>query len=164
MKLNFLDIEASGLHDTSYPIEIAVLMHSGEIYEWLLKPMPKWTYWDVKAEKDCHNLTRSFLIKAGLDATEVATKLNRLLDGEIIYSDAQYWDSFWITKLFTDTDVKCLFEVHAIQDLMSPNRATRFNHVKSQLDNSGSVKHRAKEDVLQLANLSRRFIGGDLRS
>ena len=35
--MNLLDIEASGLHDASHPIEIAVLVNGRQVHEWVIK-------------------------------------------------------------------------------------------------------------------------------
>ena len=159
--INLIDIEASGLHQDSHPIEIAILV-DGNIHEWLISPLDSWSHWDTKAETDCHGISQGTLVSNGTKPVIVANALNNLLSGEIIYSDAEVWDEMCIKRLFKDTEIICNFVVHPVQDLMSPNRAMRFNHLKSVLNQDGKIRHRARHDVLQLAGLAKRFMGGDL--
>ncbi len=72
-----IEIEASGLHFDSYPIEIAVLLE-GHIHSWLIRPEPNWTYWSEDSEK-LHGITREHLANNGLPVSEVVELLNSLL-------------------------------------------------------------------------------------
>ena len=157
MELLFIDIEASGLHLDSYPIEIAVLDHNHTIHEWLIKPLADWTYWDPHAER-IHGISRSTLLAQGTDPATVATELNSFFHGKVLYSDAQQWDLMWTQILFYDTGIKLKFEVHPIQSLMSPMQATAFARHKERLSVEGGIKHRAADDAIQLAAISEQFI------
>lgn len=46
--LTFLDIEATGIHEDSYPIEIGWVDTEGNESSFLIKPIPEWTHWDLK--------------------------------------------------------------------------------------------------------------------
>lgn len=96
-----IDVEASGLHFDSYPIEIAVLKN-GETRSWLIKPEPNWKYWCDVAE-GLHGISREILFSEGLLAFEVVEQLNAFLsdfDG-VLYSDADRWDIDWIDTLYS---------------------------------------------------------------
>jgi hypothetical protein len=41
--INLIDIEASGLHFDSYPIEIAIRVNN-KLHGWLIKPEPDWQF------------------------------------------------------------------------------------------------------------------------
>lgn len=96
----FIDIEASGLHFDSYPIEIAVLK-GDEIRSWLIKPEATWQYWSETAEQ-MHGISREILIKDGISCNTVVEQLNEFLldfDG-VLYSDAYQWDIDWVDTLY----------------------------------------------------------------
>lgn len=61
----FGDIEASGLDEASYPIEIGWSLPDGRTRSFLIKPEPEWTHWDEAAE-DLHGISREELEKSGL--------------------------------------------------------------------------------------------------
>ena len=158
MQLLFVDIEASGLHLDSYPIEFAVLDENGKIHEWLIKPLQDWSYWDPRAEL-IHGISRETLAKKGMEPALVATELNKRFRRKVLYSDAQQWDLMWTQILFYDTRIKLEFEIHAIQSLMSSDQIKQFARHKEQLSMQGKIKHRAADDAKQLALISQRFIG-----
>ena len=147
MRYSLVDVEATGLHDDSYPIEIAVL-HKGNLYEWLIAPLDGWIHWDKVAEMECHGLSRETKITKGINASFVANTLNRLLCSTTAYSEAAVWDEEWINRLFSDNGIIQAFPVHPIQDLMLQNRATRFNHMKHTLSQDDAIAHLVGKDVM----------------
>ena len=66
----FIDVEASGLGNTSYPIEVAWNDAEGLITNHLVKPEPQWTSWDPEAER-IHGITKEQLEKDGISAGEL---------------------------------------------------------------------------------------------
>ncbi len=143
-----IDIEASGLHFDSYPIEVAARVN-GEIKSWLIRPEPNWTYWCNTAES-MHEISRDELFSSGLSALTVAQELNTFLsqtDG-LVYSDAVNWDSDWIHTLFHAAGEPQLFHMLSLYDLLEPSQHNKFNDIKMQLASSGKFRqHRAAEDV-----------------
>ncbi|WP_246439415.1 hypothetical protein [Teredinibacter franksiae] len=143
-----IDIEASGLHFSSYPIEVAVLLR-GECKSWLIKREPKWQYWCEIAES-MHGISRAELEREGLPAFEVAIQLNEFLSESdaVLYSDAQRWDEDWIDTLYFAAKIERHFCVRSIYDLMGSDKAPLFAAQKTLLAESGRYRHhRAAEDV-----------------
>ncbi|MBF0420060.1 MAG: hypothetical protein HQL78_07830 [Magnetococcales bacterium] len=99
-----VDLEASGLHDDSYPTEVGWInpIVDGEPTSFLIKPSERWlkTKWDKEAEK-LTGITRELLINEGHSIHDVAINLKRILDSsEVILSDAPEWDRHWMQVLF----------------------------------------------------------------
>jgi len=157
--IRFIDIEASGLHEGSYPIEIAWAdpMLGGQCF--LIKPMPGWGErdWSYESER-VHGIPRARLLAEGIDAVEAAERLNAALRGKEVYSDAPNYDGMWLWRLFNDTKVRPLFtlehefslligfmdgpealDIELIDDLRS-KVAKRYPHT-----------HRADADALLMA-------------
>lgn len=147
----FLDIEASGLHFDSYPIEIA-LLQDGRMRSWLIRPEAKWTHWCEQAQA-MHGLSRAMLTAQGLPAKTVAAQLNEFLaDGNgLVYSDACAWDEDWINTLFHAAGEVRQFHLLQIEDLLEEEQSARFHQALRELQASGDHRrHRAGQDVAML--------------
>lgn len=144
----FVDIEASGLHFDSYPIEIALRIDQ-KTHTWLIKPEPTWHYWSPEAEA-LHGISLSYLDENGFPAAQVAAEINSLLsetDG-ILYSDAAEWDWDWMKVLYDSVHISPCFIVLPIQDLMDQTQQGLFANALKELKDSGSFQiHRAFDDV-----------------
>ena len=146
-----IDIEASGLHFDSYPIEIAVLK-GNEVQSWLIKPEPAWTYWCEIAES-LHGISRETLFREGRPAVEVVQQLNEFLLGfdGALYSDADRWDVDWVDTLYFATRQARPFHIASIYDLLSVVEARRFQELIAQLPTQERYRHhRAASDVKML--------------
>ena len=143
-----IDLEASGLHFDSYPIEVAVRV-KGVTKSWLIRPEPNWTHW-CKTAESLHGITRAELVANGLPPLQVAQELNNVLsqtDG-LIYSDAAQWDSDWINTLYHSAKEPQLFHIISLYDLLEPEQRILFDDQKVKLTSSGKFRqHRAAEDV-----------------
>ncbi len=143
-----VDLEASGLHFDSYPIEIALrICH--KTYKWLIKPENDWHYWSKEAES-LHGISQNYLSNHGISAFQVANEINSCLSKTtgIIYSDAAEWDNDWMKKLFHVTGISPCFIILCIQDLMNTAQQDAFTNKLDQLAKSGNYKmHRAGDDV-----------------
>lgn len=143
-----VDVEASGLHIDSYPVEIAVLA-AGVVSSWLIVPEPGWRYWDPVAE-EMHGITRKMLREQGTRAAKVARELNATVRslGGVVYSDAAHWDRDWIMTLYIATGISCEFQVLPLQGLLDDTQHQRFDNHRRELEGSGRYRvHRAGEDV-----------------
>lgn len=143
-----IDIEASGLHFDSYPIEIAVLIGE-DVQSWLIKPEPAWDYWSERAE-EMHGISRALLETAGTAAEVVGQQLNDCAErtGGVLYSDAVFWDEDWLKTLFYAAKLPMRFRVSSIFDLLSLVETEIFHKEKSEVINSGRFRlHRAEGDV-----------------
>ena len=146
--IDIIDIEASGLHFDSYPIEIAILV-GGTYHSWLIKPEENWTYWCEKAEA-VHGISKSLLFKDGQSVSVVADEINEALTNAsgVIYSDADRWDEDWLSTLFYACGRKSPAKISSIFDLLSDEQKTKFHIVKNDLSLSGKYRaHRALDDV-----------------
>jgi hypothetical protein len=156
--ISIIDIEASGLHFDSYPIEIAVLKYD-RCRSWLIKPEATWTYWCDTAES-MHGLSRDTLLAEGLSTNDVANQLTAYLDdfdGEL-YSDADRWDTDWVDTLYFAVNQPRPFHIASIYDLLSPDEARQFDELKTELAVSGRFRHhRARDDVLMIAEAFKRI-------
>lgn len=147
-ELAIIDIEASGLHFDSYPIEVAVLVN-GKTKSWLIRPEPSWTYWCNTAES-LHGISQAELASSGLPASQVAGELNSFISqtSGLIYSDAAQWDKDWINTLYHAANEPQLFHIQSLFDLLKPEQHSEFVENKVQLASSGKFRqHRAAEDV-----------------
>ncbi|MBC6904196.1 hypothetical protein DWB84_01750 [Saccharophagus sp. K07] len=146
-----LDIEASGLHFDSYPIEIAVLV-GNEVRSWLIKPEKGWDYWSETAE-EMHGISREVLEQKGTAAELVALELNDLAEavGGVFYSDAVFWDEDWLKTMFFSVKLPMHFRVASIFDLLSSEETDIYRSAATELAASGRYKiHRAEGDVLRI--------------
>ncbi len=148
-----LDIEASGLSEHSYPIEIGTCARGEQAQSWLIQPMNDWTFWDSFAEENIHHISREQLRTDGLPAASVANTLNKLFKGETLYVDSLYMDTFWIDVLFMDAGVKRAFNVEFLGALFDEEQLKRMyalqeDYRKTQEIEGGDFKHhRAGDDA-----------------
>lgn len=110
----FLDVEASGIAERSYPIEIgfafARIAEDGQVelvaQSYLITPTDAWAAaeaaWDTRAEA-VHGLTRAILATEGASVAAVCDALDAALAGTIVAADtgAVGWDADWVTALYT---------------------------------------------------------------
>ncbi len=145
---SIIDVEASGFASESYPIEIGVVLTSGERYCSLILPVSEWTHWDVQAAK-VHGITRDFLKKNGRPVTEVAQALNSLLADRTVYSDGWGVDLRWITRLFYTAGIYQQFKVSALENILSEAQMNIWHEIKDQVISGNHFKrHRATNDAL----------------
>jgi hypothetical protein len=153
----FLDIEASGLGDGCYPIEIGVV-HAAGLTGWsaLIRPPKVWRdggVWDCLAA-DIHGIGQTQLDTEGWDVMDVARALNETLDGKAVFSDAPEFDRHWIAMLFDETDMEPAFHLRSATMLI--NRAPALVAVDAPVPVAAAEppppsRHRARDDALALA-------------
>lgn len=147
-----LDIEASGLGRSSYPIEVGYVLPDGHAYCTLVQPEEEWTHWDESAAA-LHRITRGLLKERGLPAREVAKRLNEQLAGQTVYSDGWANDYTWLSALFEAAEMTPRFKLENLRSLLSDAEAEQWHQVKAQIASErGSQRHRASSDarLLQL--------------
>ncbi|MCW8889832.1 MAG: hypothetical protein OQL20_04150 [Sedimenticola sp.] len=151
-----IDIEASGFGRYSYPIEIGIVLPDQKSFCNIIRPADEWTHWDESAQA-VHGITRELLLDKGKPPAEVADKLNQLLRGTRIYTDAWSHDISWIGKLFDITDRPQLFTLDSLRSLMTEQQAALWHPTKEQVINElHLVRHRASTDALILQETFRR--------
>lgn len=151
----FIDVEASGLGGRSYPIEVGLITSHGDMYCALVRPDTGWNHWDEKAEQ-VHQISRPILEEHGKPLREVARRLNELLAGQTVYSDAWGNDYAWLSKLFDAAELPMRFKLESSRKLLDDTQAARWAEVKEQvIAELKLARHRASSDakVLQLTLL-----------
>jgi hypothetical protein len=94
----FLDFEASSLAAVSYPIEVGWVFEDGRPEAWLIKPAPRWTDWDPRAEM-IHGIARSRVETEGAAHDIVARRMLEVLGDQNVYVTAPSWDGKWLSVL-----------------------------------------------------------------
>ncbi|MCB1874904.1 MAG: hypothetical protein KDH88_02925 [Chromatiales bacterium] len=143
----FIDIEASGFGSGSYPIEVGVVLEDGLSWEALIRPVEEWRHWDPKAAA-LHRLDRASLRDRGLHVAQVARRLNELLAGKTVYSDAWGNDMAWIALLFEKADLYQNFRIESLASLLTEPWQRDWHGTKQQvLKSLGRTPHRAAVDA-----------------
>ena len=142
-----IDLEASGFGRGSYPIEVGFALENREVYSFLIKPEDDWTHWSEEAEQ-IHGITREQLQKEGMCIEDIALKLNEMLRGKTLYSDAWSFDSSWIGRLFDSANIVQRFRIETINKLLKHDQVEFWHPTKETvLQELGLKAHRAAIDV-----------------
>ena len=142
-----IDLEASGFGRGSYPIEVGFALENRDIHSFLIRPEEEWTHWSEEAEQ-IHGITREQLLKDGMSIEDIALKLNEMLRGKTLYSDAWSFDSSWIGRLFDSAEIVQRFRIDTINKLLKPEQVEFWHPTKEKvLEELGLKAHRAGIDV-----------------
>jgi hypothetical protein len=151
----FLDIEASGLDERAYPIEIGWVGQDGIGDSILIRPPSHWSYWSWKAEW-VHRISREMLGREGVDAPEAARRVAAIVGGRIVYVDAPEWDGHWLRMLLAEGRVSPNYDLRDTARAMSlalaplePGQMGRAILVKARAHADGKAPrtHRALPDA-----------------
>jgi hypothetical protein len=162
----FFDIESSGLDGV--PIEVGWSYadpETGVIHteSSLIRPVDNWqivSAWDEAAEV-VHGISIERLQAEGTSPVDVASRMNKLLAGRELYSDAPGWDRHWLQMIFTAANLKQNFsagkaEAHTVIGTMARDRgwsAEECQSVMAKIDMEYPRTHRAADDARHLAAL-----------
>lgn len=153
-----IDIEASGLGNGSYPIEIGLALDPGERFCTLIRPAADWEHWDGHAHS-VHGIDRDTLSKRGLPVNEVAHQLNARLDGKVVFSDAWGLDSSWINTLYHAAGINKSFGVSALEIIMSEPQIAIWRETRDSVAGElGLRRHRASNDARIIQETYRRTL------
>lgn len=171
----FIDIEASGLHPDSYPIEIAWVMADGQTESYLIDPSPitRWTHWDPNAER-LHGISRTKLFSYGDHPLAVAIRMSEVLRAQTLYSDAPSYDAFWLkvlwdaaevlngSELMGPAGVRNFFELSgdAAGDRKHADGLSVLGRIYDETRASAVAVHRAENDARLLYEVWRRVVEG----
>lgn len=98
-ELAFIDFEASGLDQDSYPISVGIsMLHRPETYYSVIRPAAGWTYWSEVSE-GIHGLSRSHIEQVGRPATVVADEIMAFIGDAHLMSDNPWHESMWLETL-----------------------------------------------------------------
>ena len=147
----FLDIEASGLYDESYPVEIAWCNRSGKVSAHLIRPSDDWNHWDAKAA-EIHGISRQQLFQDGMEARDLCELVRQFLAGRTVYTDAPSLDRMWLDRLFTAGEGRrCPLLVLGISEIPEFRQAFYqrglFDQLKQEAVAAIGQTHRAAADV-----------------
>jgi DNA polymerase III alpha subunit (gram-positive type) len=143
----FLDIESSGLHEESYPIEVGFTLGE-KSYSYMIKRPPEWSFWDEISEQCYHNISREELDEKGLSPFEVVTLMNELLVGQVLYTDSYPFDEYWLRKLYSYVKVEMTFKLVDFTKLTADYGISDYSffELKEELNNI-DLSHRAAYDA-----------------
>jgi len=147
--LYILDIEASGLNDDSYPIEIAwCALDGGDSFSALINPdsAGDWESWDDYAEFAIHGISRLKCCEQGENVVIAARRVETLLSDHLVFSDAPYQDQKWLDRLFDAVGRRCPAILMPIEQAVFPGKRAELTVSLSQL----TRPHRAMGDCLLL--------------
>ncbi|MEN3974974.1 transcriptional regulator [Emcibacter sp. SYSU 3D8] len=94
----FMDFEASGLTQNSYPVEVAWVFEDERQESHLIRPAPGWTAWSASGE-ETHGISRTTLDKSGEPVGAVARRMVETLSGHDLFASAPAWDGKWLGDL-----------------------------------------------------------------
>lgn len=106
----FTDVEASGLHPDSYPVQVAWSDEQGSVEFHFIRPVEHWIHWDYNAQ-EMHGMSREFLFAHGEDVKTVANRMNEALGGKTIHTDNVMFDGGWIDMIFEEAGIDRTFEI-----------------------------------------------------
>jgi len=109
----FVDVEASGLHEGSYPTEIGWCSHDlRRGGSFLVRPTPDWAagLWCAEAEQ-VTGISREMLNAFGLEPAAVAAALNEALAGTTPLTDNPAGDGRWLWSLFAAAGIEPAFGI-----------------------------------------------------
>ena len=142
-----IDLEASGFGRGSYPIEVGFALEDRQVHSFLIRPAQSWTHWSDEAEK-IHGISRAQLQEHGLNPREIVLKMNELLAGKTLYSDAWSFDSSWIGRLFDEAELIQRFRIETVNKLLNEAQMEAWHDTKQHLwDELNVGRHRAANDV-----------------
>lgn len=169
-----IDLEASGLHGESYPIELGwALPDTGEVGSVLIAPPPSWTpeQWDSAAEQ-IHGLSRADLFRDGVPPEAAVERFLTAVRGRhLLYCDGLATDRVWLERLFEAAgrrDYRITMRGHGagpgfrlrdVADLyaaLAPARVIDRERARRDADTGPSI-HRGGPDAARLMALLHRI-------
>lgn len=153
-----IDVEASGLHDTSFPIEVGWCFGDLRSGSFLIRPHESWSEEDWKWESEqVHRISMRDCLRHGIEVEEAAVRLNETLQGHDVLASAPDFDGMWIRRLFETANIKPAFHVMSYKTVL---RGITKELTESQQDdllnkvrNLFPYTHRAEEDARYMAAL-----------
>lgn len=176
----FMDFEASGLSQESYPIQVAWSATDGSVTEsWFIEPASTYGWaleeaWDAAAER-VHGIPFATLLEQGKPAALIAERMNEQLHDQTVYVDGGAYDRVWCEQLFAAAGMQQQFAIGDYWDLILeilPPSQTRQSGWQYALQdaawkrvqmNGGGRRHHADTDVRYLVELYRIAQGRSVR-
>ncbi len=120
----------------------------------LIKPCEGWSLddWNPEAEA-LHGVSHQTLLTKGVSANEVCERLNTVLGGKQVFSDAPDWDGFWLYRLFQAAGIRQTFKLSDLNVLFQSTPPEKMDAYLAEADRMAPRKHRAVPDVLHMRAL-----------
>lgn len=144
-----IDFEASGLHNDSYPTEIAWInpIRDEKATSYLIQPSQSWleTFWDPKAEA-VTGISRTMIIHDSRPIQDIAQiTIETIKNATLLLSDAPTRDAHWMRVLLEAARVEYkLPHFMEFQEFM-------WRYFNKGVLFKGKRKHRAGQDVERMA-------------
>jgi hypothetical protein len=168
----FYDCEASCIGGLPIEIGWAFIDKSGELQSesHLVKPPLHWDMqpvWDPDAEK-LHGISLKQLLAHGRPPFEVARRMNEVLAGRELFSDAPHDDERWLRIIFDEAGLDPAFTIRRTHaDVLVGQLAAKlgwdsasYQAVEAEADLISPRTHRAEADARHLAVLWRMISHG----
>lgn len=160
MSAIFVDVESTGLHALSVPIEVGwgglsmpVESHLVRDDSWLAED----GRWDDRAER-VHRISKADLVALGRPPAEVAARMLAALRGKRVHSDAPSYDETWLSELFIRAGLPMDFEVAPAEWAFLEAAGGDRDTVAAALEAATRISppaHRAARDVAYLIEVER---------
>ena len=150
----FYDVEASGLYEGSYPIEVgwAIVRPDGSITTdaMLITPISSWIGWSSEAE-EIHGITRHMLSDLGRPIAEVVDRLDQVFCDYVVLSDYPPADEAWTDRLYAAAGRTRRFRIADAEFVLNFAASTAADHHWLAAHLSDTRLHRADADARVLA-------------
>ncbi|WP_462146392.1 exonuclease domain-containing protein [Pseudoalteromonas gelatinilytica] len=156
-----LDVEASGLGHSSYPVEVAFASSTGRQASYLIQPTSYWLAhgeWDENAER-LHGLSQQTLLFTGSCIANVAQQLNKYLCGKLVLCNDLAFDGFWLSQLFKAANTSVTFhlmDLSALFDFWGEQKKKVFKEEYGKTLNTN--EHRALPDAKRFVETYQAFV------
>ena len=142
-----IDVEASGFGRGSYPIEVGFVLPDGRSDCMLIRPPGQWQHWDPAAEH-LHRIGRALLERHGQSPDDVVDRLNRQLDGTLVYTDGWGNDYPWLSILHDVAGRRPTYRLESLQKLLTQDELARWDATKATVfAEAAQARHRASADA-----------------
>lgn len=161
----FYDCEASRIGGLPIEIGWAFVLSSGDIESegYLVKPPAHWdldSMWDPDAEA-LHGISREQLAREGRSSFAIARRMNEVLAGRELFSDAPGDDERWLRIVFEDGGLDPAFTIRRMHaDVLIGNLAVKggrtlaaYEAAKDEISRLAPRTRRAEADARHLAVL-----------
>ncbi|MCJ2182263.1 hypothetical protein MTR62_06050 [Novosphingobium sp. 1949] len=154
-----IDFEASCLpeYGQSFPIEVAIARIDGRSRAWLIRPSPRWEYWDWSSEAEAlHGISRELLALKGLPVEQVFAEMVAFTEDCDLYADADL-DEYWFEVLCQAVGRNPPFPIRFLGEFIGKRGYTRPQVVAALEAAKGKLpkEHLAREDAKRLALMVR---------
>jgi DNA polymerase III alpha subunit (gram-positive type) len=163
---HFFDIESTGLHEGSYPVQFAWSGLGMQVSDTLVRPAPEWldTPYDESAEA-LHGITKERAIAEGRPVDDVARMLNDAFGGGMTVSDSPRWDAYWTKRLFEATGVAQSFRVISLDEFVERTGSAfdnwcvaKYHHLLDRVNVLYRHTHKADDDARRLTAICRMML------